>query len=277
LLYTVYADSALEQFAGKFVGGQAGGLTVDESWTAEDLAKVIADTKRLAALPQHNVPDDGWCIKLTHPEPAAQEPPLHFHGPAEYLAWAATATQEQIDAYCNALSDFKFQLLCDDIDDYERYGSEPAMEAAYAAQEPTPEPEWCYEPLDDCDYTTHAELINALLDILAAHPEDTDVQDHLSYEVSNSTYPTGTPEAVEDLIKAAHKVAEDPLSKVPHANETPYIDYASSAERIARLEAAYPDEAWTLDGDGWHNSGPKRSEDITCNTAAQEPDATKPE
>ena len=49
-------------------------------------------------------------------DPAAK---LYFTGPAEYKAWAAGATQEQIHAYWDSLSDFEFQILWDDLDDYE--------------------------------------------------------------------------------------------------------------------------------------------------------------
>ena len=47
-------------------------------------------------------------------DPAAK---LHFHSPAEYKAWAAGATQEQIRAYWDRLSAFEWQSLWDDVDD----------------------------------------------------------------------------------------------------------------------------------------------------------------
>jgi hypothetical protein len=107
-----------------------------------------------------------------------------------------------------------------------------------------PKPEWCYEPISAFDYTTHAEFINALLDILAAHPEDTQVQDHLSYAISDYDFPTDTPEDIEELIKAAQKVAEDPLSKIPHGPgyyEAPYAKYNTEApEPAAPIQANIP-------------------------------------
>lgn len=52
LLYEVHDDAALKIYPGKF----AEGYTVNESWTAEDTAKVIESAKELAALPESNIP-----------------------------------------------------------------------------------------------------------------------------------------------------------------------------------------------------------------------------
>jgi hypothetical protein len=56
LLYAVHDDAALEIYPGKF----AEGYTVNESWTAEDTAKVIESAQRIAAEPLSNCvwPDD---------------------------------------------------------------------------------------------------------------------------------------------------------------------------------------------------------------------------
>jgi hypothetical protein len=79
-------------------------------------------------------------------EPAAQEPApvpgtaeraaqetadpdaLHFHSLAEYKAWAAGVSTQECHAYWDALSDFDWRCLWDDLDD-EAAAQEPATKA----------------------------------------------------------------------------------------------------------------------------------------------------
>lgn len=93
LLYTVYDDAALEIFPGKFFEG----LTVNDSFTPEDLSKVIESARRLAEDRMNNVAwpdaDDhsekaGALRKVCHEyadaliedeEPAAHEPDAKDH------------------------------------------------------------------------------------------------------------------------------------------------------------------------------------------------------